>query len=63
MLQYVKRMLQEEADLTAKIKRANKALETLKLDDTQKSLLEQQLGLMEEYATVLAKRIAYENNK
>lgn len=65
MQEYLKRMKNALEDLEGKIKRAKKAVENPPYgSDTEgMNLLETQIGYMEQYADVLKRRIAHEEEK
>ena len=65
MQEFIKRMISERDDLKGKISRAKKAVENPPLgsDATSINLLESQIKPMEEYLTILEKRIEYEGGR
>ena len=65
MQQFIKKMITERDDLKGKISRDKKALENPPYGSDQEglSLLETQVGFMEQYLNVLERRIDYEVGK
>jgi hypothetical protein len=65
MQEFIKRMISERDDLKGKISRAKKAVENPPFgsDATSINLLESQIKPMEEYLTILEKRIEYEGGR
>lgn len=63
MMQYIKRMETEKADLEGKLRRAKNALlkaDEIRLDKTQTALLERQIEFMDKYLETLNLRIEHD---